>query len=74
MDHSWEDLSEMRTRNRCGVKSGDNYFLKERSVNQEPIEAEVEKLEEKVQPPEGQRASMPAWAPLGVSVRKPDLP
>lgn len=45
------DLSEMGKRNRCEVKSGKDYFLKERSKNQEPTEAEVEKLRGKVQPP-----------------------
>lgn len=67
VDYSLGDLSEMGKRNRCEVKSGENYFLKERSKNQEPTEAEVEKLRGKVQPPEGQRAYVPARAPLGVS-------
>lgn len=74
VDHSLGDFSEMGKRNRCEVKSGENYFLKERSKNREPTEAEVEKLRGKVQPPEGQRACVPAWAPLGASVRKPDPP
>lgn len=72
--HSLGDLSEMQRRKRCEVKSGECYLLNERSMKQEPIEAEVEKQEEKVQPPEVQRAYVPAWAPLGVSVRKPDPP
>lgn len=41
--HSLGDLSEMGRRKRCEVKSGECNVLNERSMNQEPMEAEVEK-------------------------------
>lgn len=68
------NFSEMGKRNRCEVKSGENYFLQERSKNWEPTEAEVEKLKGKVQPAP-QKVRGPMCQPgllLGASVRKPD--